>query len=51
MKDGAVLLHDSGYREIFGTGTVGEYRADTYHNKLIVRHGLADPQTRLMPFF
>jgi hypothetical protein len=50
MKDGAVLLHDSGYREIFGTGTVGEYRADTYHNKLIVRPGLADRQTRLMPF-
>ena len=50
MKDGSVLLHDSGYREIFGTGPDGQYRADIFHNKLIVRDGLADSQMRLLPF-
>ena len=50
MKDGSVLLHESGYRETASTGPDGEYRADTYHNKLVVRSGLADPQMRLLPF-
>ena len=50
MKDGSVLLGDSGYRETWSTGPDGEFRADTYHNKLIVRSGLADSQMRLMPF-
>lgn len=50
MKDGSVLLHDAGYRETFGTGPDGQFRADTYHNKLIVRNGLAGSQMRLLPF-
>ena len=50
MKNGSVLLHDSGYRETWSTGPDGEFRADHYHNKLVVRHGLADPQMRLFPF-
>jgi len=50
MKDGAILLHDSGYRETSTTGPDGQYRADTYHNKLIVRKGIADQQLRLLPF-
>ncbi len=50
MKNGSVLLHDSGYRETWSTGPDGQYRADLFHNKLVVRHGLADPQMRLMPF-
>ena len=50
MKDGAILLHESGYRETSSTGPDGEYRADTYHNKLVVRNGIADPQMRLLPF-
>lgn len=50
MKDKDILLHDSGYRENSTTGPDGQYRADTYHNKLIVRNGLADPQMRLLPF-
>ena len=50
MKNGSVLLHDSGYRETWSTGPDGQYRADIFHNKLVVRHGIADPQMRLMPF-
>ena len=50
MKDGAILLHESGYRETSSTGPDGEYRADTYHNRLVVRNGVADPQMRLLPF-
>jgi len=50
MKNGANLLHDSGYREVFGTDPNGEYRADMYHNKLVVRNGVADRNERLMPF-
>ena len=50
MKDGSVLLHDSGYRETSSTGPDGQYRADTYHNKLIVSSGLADSHMRLFPF-
>lgn len=50
MKNGAILLHDSGYRETGTTGPDGEYRADTYHNRLVVRPGLADSQKRLLPY-
>ncbi len=50
MKNGAVLLHDSGYRETSSTGPDGQYRADHFHNKLVARKGLADPDWRLMPF-
>ncbi len=50
MKDGSVLLSESGYRETSSTGPDGEFRADTYHNKMIVRDGIADKQMRLMPF-
>lgn len=50
MSRGALLLNESGYRETDTTGPSGEWRADTYHNRLVARHGLADPQTRLLPF-
>ena len=50
MSRGAVLLDESGYRETSTTGPTGEFRADTYHNRLVARPGLADPQTRLLPF-
>ena len=50
MKDSSVLLCDGGYRETSSTGPDGEYRADTYHNKLLVRSGVADSQMRLLPF-
>ena len=50
MSKGAVLLGESGYRETDTTGPSGEFRADTYHNRLVARTGLADSQTRLLPF-
>jgi hypothetical protein len=50
MKNGSILLADAGYRETSSTGPDGDFRADTYHNKLIVRNGLADPNMRLLPF-
>lgn len=50
MKNGAVLLYDSNYRETSSTGPDGQFRADVFHNKLIVRHGLADSDNRIMPF-
>jgi hypothetical protein len=50
MKNKSILLADGGYRETSSTGPDGDYRADTYHNKLIVRNGLADPQMRILPF-
>jgi hypothetical protein len=49
-KDGSILLYESGYRETSSTGPDGQFRADVFHNKLIVREGLADPNWRLMPF-
>ncbi len=50
MKNGSILLADGGYRETSSTGPDGDFRADTYHNKLVVRDGLADPDMRLLPF-
>ena len=50
MKDGSVLLCDGGYRETSSTGPSGEFRADSYHNKLLVRSGVTDSQMRLLPF-
>jgi len=36
IYDGAFLLHDGGYREALPNG---EYRADVYHNRIVVREG------------
>ena len=50
MKNGSILLYDSNYRENSSTGPDGQFRADVFHNKLVVRNGLADQNFRLMPF-
>ena len=50
MSRGALLLGESGYRETDTTGPSGEFRADTYHNRLVARRGRAADQTRLLPF-
>jgi DUF971 family protein len=50
MKNGCILLYESGYRETVSTGPDGQFRADVFHNKLVVRNGIADPDWRLMPF-
>ncbi|MCI0511613.1 hypothetical protein L0128_00180 [candidate division KSB1 bacterium] len=50
MKDGCILLYDAGYRETASTGPMGEYRADVFHNRIVARTGVADSNTRLLPF-
>ena len=39
MDRGAVLLHDAGYRETAPSGPHGAWRADVFHNRLVVRPG------------
>jgi len=50
MKNGSILLYESNYRETSSTSPDGQYRADVFHNKLVVREGLADANWRLLPF-
>ncbi|MCK5740482.1 hypothetical protein KAH55_14935, partial [bacterium] len=50
MKNNCILLSESSYRETSSTGPDGQFRADVFHNKLVVRPGLADPDWRLLPF-
>ncbi len=37
MSHGALLLHDGGYRSDLPSGRFGAYRADYFHNRLVVR--------------
>ncbi|NOZ55366.1 MAG: hypothetical protein GXO73_01080 [Calditrichaeota bacterium] len=37
MSEGALLLHDAGYRSDLPSGRFGAYRADYFHNRLVVR--------------
>ncbi len=37
MADGCVLLHDGGYRDFMPSGPFGAYRADYFHNRVVVR--------------
>jgi hypothetical protein len=37
MKNGAVLLHDGGYRDYMPSGPMGAYRQDYFHNRVVVR--------------
>jgi hypothetical protein len=39
MKNNTVLLHDGGYRDFMPSGPFGAYRADYYHNRVVVRDG------------
>ncbi|MBN1351509.1 hypothetical protein JXJ21_19000 [candidate division KSB1 bacterium] len=50
MKNGCILLYESSYRETSSTGPDGQFRADVFHNKLVVRNGLAHRDWRLLPF-
>lgn len=38
MRNKSVLLHDGGYRDYMPSGPYGAYRADYYHNRLVVRN-------------
>jgi hypothetical protein len=42
MDGGSVLLHGSGYRDGLPSGPFGGYRADYYHNRMVVRKGKRD---------
>jgi hypothetical protein len=39
MKNNSILLHDGGYRDFMPSGPYGAFRADYYHNRLVVRDG------------
>ncbi len=38
MKNGSVLLSDGNYREVAPSGEFGAFRADIFHNRLVVRN-------------
>jgi hypothetical protein len=38
MKNGVLLLSDGGYREFAPSGEYGAYRADYFHNRVVVRN-------------
>jgi len=38
MKNGSVLLSDGNYREIAPSGEYGAFRADIFHNRVVVRN-------------
>ena len=37
MSGGSLLLHDAGYRDALPSGKFGAFRADYFHNRLVVR--------------
>ncbi|NND72722.1 MAG: hypothetical protein HKN43_14190 [Rhodothermales bacterium] len=39
MKNNSVLLHDGGYRDYMPSGPYGAFRADYFHNRVVVRNG------------
>ena len=47
MSKGSVLLHDAGYREKLPNG---RYRADIYHNRVVVRRGIPHDRTSVLAF-
>ncbi|MEZ4702256.1 MAG: hypothetical protein R2834_18120 [Rhodothermales bacterium] len=42
MDGGSVLLHDGGYRNGLPSGPYGSYRADYFHNRVVVRKDKRD---------
>lgn len=50
MQDGSVLLHDGGYRDGLPSGPFGQYRADYFHNRLVVRKNKRDADQSLKSF-
>ncbi|MBI4552306.1 MAG: hypothetical protein HY710_08590, partial [Candidatus Latescibacteria bacterium] len=47
MHNGTVLLHEAGYRERLPNG---KYRADLYHNRVVVRRGEPSDRAHLLAF-
>jgi hypothetical protein len=50
MNQGAVLLDDAGYRDRIPSGPYGAFRADYFHNRLIVRRQKRDREQPLFEF-
>ena len=50
MSGGSVLLHDGGYRDGLPSGRFGAYRADYFHNRLVVRPYKKDADQPLFEF-
>lgn len=42
MDGGSVLLHEGGYRDDLPSGPYGQFRADYFHNRLVVRKDKRD---------
>ena len=50
MNKGSVLLHDGGYRDALPSGEYGAWRADYFHNRVVVRKEKRDKNQRLLAF-
>ena len=50
MSNGSVLLHDADYRNGLPSGEYGAWRADYFHNRLVVRLNKRDPRQPLLSF-
>ncbi len=50
MNKGSVLLHDAGYRDSLPSGKFGSWRADYFHNRLLVRKDKRDPHQGVLDF-
>lgn len=50
MNKGSVLLHDAGYRDSLPSGKYGSFRADYFHNRVVVRKDKRDPHQDVLAF-
>ncbi len=50
MSKGSVLLHDAGYRDSLPSGPFGSWRADYFHNRIVVRKDRRDPHQGILEF-
>lgn len=50
VQDGSVLLHDGGYRDDLPSGPFGAYRADYFHNRIVVRKNMRDRHQEIADF-
>jgi len=50
MNKGSVLLHDAGYRDSLPSGNFGSWRADYFHNRIVVRKDRRDPHQGVLEY-
>ena len=46
MTHGSILLHHAGYRDALPSGMFGAFRADYFHNRLVVRKNKREARTK-----